>query len=122
MCLRMHGLVDSRVYTRLHGTTDLCPGFADGGSGFVATRSYTSRIDLLPSSQESAAEILFSSGVVVGATLRRARLLEHAYKGPHAGHEKCVCDSSALRSLPGCPQQPWLTVACGLRAGILMFE
>ena len=87
----------------------------------MATRSYTSRIDLLPSSQESAAEILFSSGVVVGATLRRARLLEHAYDGPHAGHEKCVCDSSALRSLPG-PWMPAAAVACGLRAGVLMFE
>jgi hypothetical protein len=176
VCLRMHGHVDSRAYTRHHGTTDLCP-FADGsGSGFVASRSYTGRSDLLPSSLESAAEILFSSGVVilpdpgrllsmeherdivafssvsnrpvaadslvngwrpifnsspsavvenrqrqawrdpawahefearVAATLRRARLLEHAYVGPHAGHEKSVCDSSALRSLPGCTQQPW---------------
>ena len=176
VCLRMHGHVDSRAYHRLHGTTDLCP-FADGsGSGFVATRSYTGRSDLLPSSLESAAEILFSSGVVilpdpgrllsmeherdivafssvsnrpvaadslvngwrpifnsspsavvenrqrqawrdpawarefearVAATLQRARLLEHAYDGPHAGHAKSVCDSSALRSLPGCTQQPW---------------
>lgn len=60
------------------------------------TRRQVWRSDSWADAFETAAECV----------LREVGLLACAPDGPFGGQDKWVCDAHALRSLPGCPQQP----------------